>query len=350
MNNSMNFNRNFSLQWHITDKCDQRCKHCYIYRGEDKKKSCELDLKVLERILDDFIQTCAKLESNPFIAITGGDPLLYDEFWEFLEIVRSRQVKFAIMGNPFHVNKEIVTKLEDMGCIFYQMSLDGLKNTHDYIRKPGSFEATIESLKFFKDSHINTTIMTTVSKTNVSEIPDLVDIVVEAGVNNFAFSRFCPSYGDYSLMLHPHEYRDFLDKMWKKYQQHGNSKTRFALKDHLWKLYLYENGLFNIDNVDNPDDLIIDGCHCGIAHITALADGTVYACRRSETPIGKVPEQSFYDIFMSDEMNAYRCYEKFEHCAKCELKNFCRGCPSVTMGLTGDFYAKDPQCWKTFED
>ena len=22
----------FSFQWHITDECDQRCKHCYILR------------------------------------------------------------------------------------------------------------------------------------------------------------------------------------------------------------------------------------------------------------------------------------------------------------------------------
>lgn len=22
----------FSFQWHITDECDQRCKHCYILK------------------------------------------------------------------------------------------------------------------------------------------------------------------------------------------------------------------------------------------------------------------------------------------------------------------------------
>ena len=28
----------FSFQWHITDECDQRCKHCYIFSGEDCKE------------------------------------------------------------------------------------------------------------------------------------------------------------------------------------------------------------------------------------------------------------------------------------------------------------------------
>ena len=25
----------FSFQWHITDECDQRCKHCYIFWETD---------------------------------------------------------------------------------------------------------------------------------------------------------------------------------------------------------------------------------------------------------------------------------------------------------------------------
>lgn len=190
--------------------------------------------------------------------------------------------------------------------------------------------------------------MTTVSKTNIAEIPELVDIVVEHKVSNFGFARYCPNPEDFDLLVSPEEYRDFLDKMWEKYMQNQECDTRFALKDHLWKLYLYEKGLFNPEEVNNPDNLVLDGCHCGITHITTLADGTVYACRRSETPVGKVPEQSFYDIFTGEEMDKYRQYDKFEHCSNCEIKNFCRGCPSVAKCLTGDFYSKDPQCWKKF--
>lgn len=25
----------FSFQWHITDECDQRCKHCYIFSEDN---------------------------------------------------------------------------------------------------------------------------------------------------------------------------------------------------------------------------------------------------------------------------------------------------------------------------
>ena len=30
-----------------------------------------------------------------------------------------------------------------------------------------------------------------------------------------------------------------------------------------------------------------------------------------------------------------------------ELKAWCRGCPAVANGTSGNFYGADPQCWKT---
>ena len=337
----------FALQWHITDKCDQRCKHCYIYEGKDKE--ClyqDLKLETLEQILDDFLQSCEKLNRIPAIYITGGDPLLYSNVWEFFKLLQERGIEFSILGNPFHLNSDVIRKLEDCGCKNYQLSLDGLKETHDEIRKPGSFEATIKAIKSLKQSNIKVAIMTTVSKTNIDEIPQLVDIVVANRVTNFGFARYCPNEGDFGLMVSPEEYRTFLEKMWKKYEEYCDSGTNFVLKDHLWKLFLYEKGIFNPKEIYNPEDLILDGCHCGQSHLNVLADGTVYACRRSYTPIGKVPEESFYDIITGDKIQEYCQYDKFEHCSKCELKNFCRGCPSVAKCLTGNFYSKDPQCWK----
>ncbi|GMO43625.1 MAG: hypothetical protein Pg6C_05360 [Treponemataceae bacterium] len=100
------------------------------------------------------------------------------------------------------------------------------------------------------------------------------------------------------------------------------------MKDHLWTLYLYEKGLFQIP-ADLKTDIIYDGCNCGIGHITILPNGDVYACRRMESKIGNVfeetPPSCLYDIFLSDAVDAYRQFDKFEKCAKYALLRFCRG-------------------------
>jgi radical SAM protein with 4Fe4S-binding SPASM domain len=106
---------------------------------------------------------------------------------------------------------------------------------------------------------------------------------------------------------------------------------------------LYEEGLFKPEDANGE---IVDGCNCGRNHITILPTGDVYACRRMESKVGNVAEDNLYDLWVSDKMNAYRQYDKFEKCAKCNLLSVCRGCPAVTYGYTHNMYSPDPQCWK----
>lgn len=51
----------FAFQWHITEECDQRCKHCYIF-AEEPDKVCYsmpwlLMTKVIENIEDSAVRT-----------------------------------------------------------------------------------------------------------------------------------------------------------------------------------------------------------------------------------------------------------------------------------------------------
>ena len=56
---------------------------------------------------------------------------------------------------------------------------------------------------------------------------------------------------------------------------------------------------------------------------------------------------NFFFSFWICQMEKYRDYDKFVKCSKCELKAWCRGCPAVANGTSGNFYGADPQCWKT---
>lgn len=83
------------------------------------------------------------------------------------------------MGNLFHLNDEVCQRLHALGCKKYQMSLDGTRKTHDWFRKPGSFDCTLEKISCINKSGIHSVIMPTVSGRNISEIPELIDICAE---------------------------------------------------------------------------------------------------------------------------------------------------------------------------
>jgi len=177
----------------------------------------------------------------------------------------------------------------------------------------------------------------------------IIDLVVEQKADIFAFARYCPTSSEKSTHLTPEQYRDLLEVCWQKFETYKDSETSFNLKDHLWTLFLYEKGLFKIPE-GLKDDVIYDGCNCSNCHLTILPKGEVFACRRFESNVGNVFNEKLIDIFTGDKMNYYRDFDKFEKCSKCELKRFCRGCPAVAYGYTGDFYGADPQCWKQIEN
>jgi len=335
----------FAFQWHITDSCDQRCQHCYIFSEDNHIMLKEMSWSEIKLVFENCLDMCQKANRIPYFYITGGDPILHARFWDLMELFKLHKIAFTILGNPFHLNEDVCQRLKACGCERYQLSIDGLRETHDRIRKPGSFDITLEKINCLRDAGIRCAIMTTVSGTNIDEIPGIIDLVVEHKADIFAFARYCPTSSEKSTHLSPEQYKELLEVCWQKFELYKNSGTSFSLKDHLWTLFLYEKGLFKIPE-GLKDKVMYDGCNCSNCHLTILPKGEVYACRRFESNVGNVFNDNLYDLFTSDKMDYYRDFEKFEKCSRCELKRFCRGCPAVTYGYTGNFYGADPQCWK----
>lgn len=334
----------FGLQWHLTNRCDQRCRHCYIWRqrslkGVEEEPTWDQCVQIAEA----FFRFCGTVDCRPSITLTGGDPMLYPKFWEVAEYLHRQNVPLIILGNPYHLTAEKLRSLKDLGVVSFQVSLDGLEKTHDYFRKPGSYQATLAAIRLINESGIRSMVMSTVSLANYREMEDLVRVCVEHKVGNYAFARYCPTHNDRDQNIPPQAYRDFLSRMWAVYQELAGGPTNFSLKDHLFTAFLYETGLFK---PGGKPGMIYEGCNCALRHLTVLANGQVYACRRFTSPLGSIYEQTLEAMFYSDAMEQYRQFDRIEGCNSCELLGFCRGCHAVSAGLTGDFFAKDPQCWR----
>ena len=124
----------FAFQWHITDTCDQRCKHCYIFAENNGKILTEMKWEDMCKVVEDCEGMCEKLGRTPYFYITGGDPILHRDFWQLAELLKEKGIIWGILGNPFHLNDEICKRLYNYGCRKYQLSLDGMEQTHDYFR------------------------------------------------------------------------------------------------------------------------------------------------------------------------------------------------------------------------
>ena len=288
--------------------------------------------------------------SEPFLAVSGGDPILHPDFWRFAEELHRRGIRWIIMGNPFHLTPQVCTRLYQLGCMVYQQSLDGLSAFHDYMRKPGSFAATLRGVKILNDAGINSDLMATVSRQNLEYILSCMDIAAEHHAFGFTFARYCatsPEKAEDSYPT-PEEYRDFLLRYYRKAKEYREKgcRTEFLFKEHLFRLLWYELGEFQPTEFSKTHpDVIFDGCHLGQG-CTILPNGDVLACRRMDSVIGNIRTESLHTILTGEACQRYAAVKDIKKCRDCELLQWCRGCRAVGYNVSGDLQGEDPCCWK----
>jgi radical SAM/SPASM domain protein of ACGX system len=301
------------------------------------------------KIIDDFYHWIRAWGIQGRINFTGGDPLLKNGVFELIKYAHDKGITVGILGNPEPLNHEVVSRLRTSGVTSYQVSIDGMEKTHDKFRRKGSFKRTLEAIKLLNQGGIRSVVMSTVSKQNVEDLIPLINLVAKEKVTVFDFARLVPIGKGVQFkeeLIKPEEYRNLLLDVLEEYRrlEKEGCQTFFGRKDHLWTLLYKELGL--LPPLSEDKKTIFRGCAIGINLLVVVADGIVYPCRRLPLKIGKAPEQSLRDVFInSSELNEMRQLEKFKKCSKCDLFQYCRGCPAVAYGATGDYFAPDPQCW-----
>ena len=333
------------LQWHITVKCDQDCKHCYMKDEKFYEKQLKNPLSYEEciRIIDNYINFSDHWKLNKYIYFTGGDPLLRKDFFDILKYCKKNEISTGVLGNPFHIDERTALKLEKFGLLSYQLSIDGMEKLHDELRSKGSFKETLRALEILNKTNIKTKIMFTISKKNKNDLFDVIDLVVKKNVGSFSFTRLIPQGSGKSFkkyLFTSKEYRKLLFKVLEKYRKYYGCETTLGRKDcDPWALLEKDLGLLTPGDLERGDQLFLSRCPLG-NHLCILADGTVLACRKLPIEIGQLPEQSFEEIMSSKKLKEIinkRCIETKKGCF--------RGCAAMSYATTGDVRKTDPQIW-----
>ena len=322
----------YQVVWEMTLRCNLNCLHCGSAAG--KARSTELSTKEGVQLIHDL----AKIGSRE-VCFMGGEPLLRKDWYELAKEVKKLGMEFLIISNGFNINEEIMNKLATLDPYAIATSLDGgTAKTHDYIRgKKGSFDKVMEYISLSKERELPTSVITTVSKLNVDELPLIKDILV----NRFIawqiqvatpHGRFPKKYALSRKEFY--EVGEYIASLQKKYSKkelpiigaHGlgyHSKQIPCL------------GLY-------PE---FRGCQAGITILSIRSNGNVTGClgTQDEYIEGNIKERSIIDIWNDPKAFAYN--RKFtkeqlgENCRECKYGEICKGgCLGMSLGLTGKPY------------
>jgi len=341
----------FYVQWHITERCNLRCPHCY---QEEYNSKSELSILDLHKIADQITTALKKWKMKGRIALTGGEPFLSKELFPVIEYLEQHESiwRIGILTNGILIDENIINRLKNLKKLHYiQVSVDvATEETNDFIRGKGSFKKAIKSLRLLHENGINTRIMFTVHKKNYHEVPALIDLVIEENIPTLTIERFVPEgkgaeYKEWFLSrddVH-NLFREILDRAESEYEK--GTPLQIIKYRTLW-------AMLNPDRITKPDiPLAIDiggMCSIGMDSMTIMPDGTVYPCRRLPIPIGNLRNDTLFKIwYTSDLLWQIRNKDNLKgKCNDCEFIPRCSGCRAIAYALTGDYLAEDPQCWK----
>ena len=140
------------IQWHVTERCNLNCSHCYQDAPSAADPSWEELMSILEQFKT-FIANCRDSSvGRPFrahVTVTGGEPFLREDFMILLERLAGepRLFSFAILTNGTLLTPALVRSMRMLRPSFVQVSIDGAKETHDRIRGAMSYERAVAGLR-----------------------------------------------------------------------------------------------------------------------------------------------------------------------------------------------------------
>ena len=368
-NLSENVKFNMVLQIHITDYCNLRCTHCY-----GTKQYYEMNIGDFKNVIEQYFNFLRKHRLSSMINITGGEPFVHKNFYEIMEVLYTYWKKnypfmLTILTNGTLFDEKCYEQLNRYSKMIYefQISLDGMEDTHDKIRGDGNFKISIRSIKTLLNKGYRVSISFVISKMNYFDALNIVRLGENIGVYRITISRLIPigknDKENQKLILSNDEYKNVQNELYKLASEmverinKGMSHTYLLMQRcDLWHLadveYIKKASLIN----GLPSYLML-GCSCkvGVNLIVIMPNLDVVACRRLPIVLGNLKSDNLSDIFLHSEiLREFRSRrEKMKgKCKKCEFyydkrfRNICNGggpCMAVALGKT--IYDPDPMCW-----
>lgn len=342
----------FMIVWNFTNMCNLRCKHCY--QRADKPLPNELSLKEKIMVVDQLDK--AGVAS---IALSGGEPTIHPHFYIVLHEIASRGMYTAVATNGWaFADMERIEKAKKLGLRYVEVSVDSANPVkHDEFRGVrGSWERAVKALENAVKLGLNHAMAVTITKMNIDEVDDILDLAESIGVKRVVFFNFVPTgRGEENkhLDLDPIEREEFLKTIYREMgrrkleilstaPQYGRVALQLSGGRDIAPTHFYVGG----DPVVKAVAEFVGGCGAGRIYAGLQPDGTLTPCVFMPIPVGNLRERPFWEIWENTPLfKALRDRDRLKgFCSKCPYRNVCGGCRARAYAYFGDPLAPDPGC------
>jgi len=302
------------LFWECTTRCNLSCLHC----GSD----CKQDSSLPDMPAQDFLKALDTIKNpskNFIVVFTGGEPLLRKDIDYVGREIRKRGMRWSMVSNGMLYTKERQQKLLQAGMGALTISLDGLEDSHNWMRNvANSYTQVANAISIAAScSRLNFDVVSCVTQKNLNQLEEMYCLLLQKGVKAWRLFNIVPigrakNYKE--LFLDKQQFTQLMDFISLK-RKDGFMDIKFSCEGYVgqYEYKVRESAYF---------------CRAGINIASVLIDGSISACPNCDRSFsqGNIYTDNLADVWDNKyEVFRDRTWVNNTSCSQCsELKN-CQG-------------------------
>lgn len=321
------------LSIELTTRCNLDCPHCL---AEASKEGKSIPYDRILSLVDE-----AQLIGVRILDLGGGEPLLYDGFFDLCEYILSKGLKLSFVTNglliPTRINslRRILKKYDDL--LGVGVSLDGPSpELHGYFRPKETFDSAIEAIIMLRESGAKVSVSCVLNKENIKVIPEFLSFLSALNISDVRFLPFMPLGRGAKFKSEVLSSRAIYDFLQQKHSWNKIFKGNIGFQMPWEFLFL------------PPKKRQAGPCEAGYTRLWINSHGDVTPCAYMiDVIIGNIYHDSiskiWHDSFVLKKLRDPTLLKG--PCATCAYRDGCRGgCRGLAYFLEGDYLCSDPYC------
>jgi radical SAM protein len=303
--------------------------------------------------------------NNPMLVFTGGDCMMREDLFELADYAVKKGMRVSMTPSATdNVTKKKMERAKEVGLSRWGFSLDGpAPEIHDHFRgTPGSFNLTLEKIKYLNELNMPLQINTVISRYNYDHLEQMAELVGELkAVMWYIFLLVPTGRGQADACITPVEHEKVFRWLYdlSKTTPYDIKTTaaqhyrRVVFQQKAREKMVDKNEIRYEDTLTKDMASSIDGLkrapkgvNDGVGFIFVNHIGDVLPSGLLPITVGNVREQPLSEIYRESEvLKQLRNPDNYKgKCGVCEFRNVCGGSRSRTYAMTGDYLESEPFC------
>lgn len=305
-NKQINYPQEHGMYMYLTNRCNQRCAHCYMYAGDGNE--AELSTSEVEQVLSDFSNFGGKV-----VTFTGGEATLRSDFEKIVHSAKKCGLIVGILSNGILWTQDFIDNNKEY-IDEVQISIDGYdSDSYERVRGMDTFETALSTVGRLVNAGIRVTVA----------ITPLMDTLVGNEQKYISFANdLLEQYASKAFFIKFNT--ELMDGRTIKPTKEENERYKKSIKE------IKTACLSDSDEegfaLDHRNNTVFN--NCGYGGITVASNGDVFFCNLvSECARqANVRKNSFEEINeLAKKARNLSDISNLTPCKDCSLKYLCGG-------------------------